>query len=54
MVQQQNPYGFASHARDESAVHGFRRDEAHCPSGSTFRRITANHGDNALSLRIGQ
>jgi hypothetical protein len=54
VVQQQNPYGFASHARDESAVHGFRRDEAHCPTGSTFGRITADHGDNALSLRIRQ
>jgi hypothetical protein len=54
MVQQQNPYRFPSDARDEFALHGFLGDEAHCPSCSTFGRITANHGDNALPVRIRQ
>jgi hypothetical protein len=54
MVQQQNPYGFPSDARDEFALHGFLRDEAHCPSRSTFGRIAADHGDDALSFRVRQ
>jgi len=53
-VEQQNPYGFPSHAWNQSLLHGFLGHQSHGPPGATFWRVAADHGNDALLLAVLQ
>jgi hypothetical protein len=54
VVEEQNPDGFPSHARDQSALHRFLGHESHGPPGAALGRVTAHHGDDPLLLAVFQ
>ena len=47
---QQNPDCFAAHLGHRFALDGFFHNQAHRPPRPAFRRLTANHGNDALLL----
>jgi hypothetical protein len=47
---QQNPDCFSAHLGYQLALDGLFGDQADCPTCSTFRRLTADHGNDALLL----
>src|SRR5829696_7783837 len=50
VVEQQNSDGLSSHLRNQFAFYGFLGNEADRPTGATFGRVGAHHGDNPLLL----
>src|SRR3979409_206985 len=54
VVEEQHPDGFPSYARNQSSFHGFLGYQSHGPASAALRRITANHGNNALPLAVLQ
>jgi hypothetical protein len=52
VAQQENPNGFPSYAWNQLAFDGFFRHPTHGPTGATFRRAAAYHGNQALFLAI--
>ena len=53
-MEQQNPDGLPSHSGNQSPFHGFLGHQSHGPPGTTFGRVAANHGDDALPLAVLQ
>src|ERR1700683_376197 len=49
---EQNPDCFAAHLGHQLALDGFFHNQTHRPTGPPFRCLTANHGNEALLLRI--
>src|SRR6266581_3688027 len=49
---QQNPDCLSAHLGHQLALDGFFDNQAHRPTSSPFRRLTANHGNDALLLGI--
>src|SRR5664279_2871665 len=47
---QQNPDCLSAHIGYQLALDGFFGDQADRPTGPTFRRLTADHGNDALLL----
>ncbi len=50
MAQQENPNGFPSYPRDQFALDGLLCDQAHRPTGASFRRGAAYHCNQTLLL----
>ena len=53
-MEEQTPDGFSSRSRNQSSLHGFFSHQSHRPPGAAFRRVAADHGDNALFLAVLQ
>ena len=53
-MEQQNPDGFPSHSWNQSPLHGFLGHQSHGPPGTTFWRVAADHGNDALPLAVLQ
>jgi len=49
---QQDPNCLSSHIRDQLALDGLFGDQADSPASPAFRRLAADHGDNALFLGV--
>jgi len=49
---QQDPDCLASHIGDQFALDGLFDNQADSPASPPLRRLTANHGDNALFLGV--
>src|ERR1700674_3938810 len=49
---QQDADCLSPYIRDQFAFDGFFGDQTDRPASPPFRRLTANHGDNALFLRV--
>ena len=45
---------FFSHTGNHFAFYGFLGHQTHCPAGTAFRRVTAEHGDQTLFLVVIQ
>jgi hypothetical protein len=54
VAQQQNPDGFATHARNQLSLHGLFSHQPHRPPGVAFRRSGADHSNDPLFLAIFQ
>ena len=48
---EQNPDCLSAYLRHQLALDGLFGDQAERPTGPTFRRLTADHGNDALLLR---
>src|ERR1035437_5672936 len=51
---QQHPDGLSTHARNQFALHRFRRDQPHAPPRLPGGRGAAHHGNDALALTLLQ
>jgi len=52
VAEQENADSLSSHPRNQSPFDGFLRHQTYGPTGATFGRVAAHHGDDPLFLTV--